>query len=636
MKTRLQQPFFYRPYPAFVQKQKASLFYCLSFLLMLFPALAPRGVAQTAPLKEFDYRFGGSGGEFLQHGIQTADGGYILAGESQSIISGDKTQNPVGYYDYWIVKLDENGIKSWDKTLGGTSFDYLLCIDQTTDGGYILGGYSLSGAGGDKTQASHGDEDYWIVKTDASGNKLWDASFGGDSTDVLRWIQQTTDGGYILCGFTDSDLSGDISESTRGGRDYWVVKTDANGNKLWDKRFGGSDFDQGNYVEETIDGGFIFAGFSASPVSGDKSQGNQGFSWTYDYWIVKTDASGTKQWDARFGGTSYDYLYNMKQTADGGYILGGYSESGIGGDKTQPNWGSVDYWLVKTDANGAKLWDMRYGSYDSDYAIDIHATSDGGYLFSGFSDSDAGGDKSQDNWGVLYTYDYWIVKTDATGNKLWDARYGGTEWEQLGVAFETTDGGYFLAGYSNSPISGDKTQSSQGFDDYWVVKLACSTALIYYADADHDLFGDPGNSIASCEIPKGYITDSTDCDDTNPNAYPGAPEIPGNGIDDDCDGDVDEIGTGIDGWNAGYEDFIVFPNPTSGQLTISLNSPAFKDADVEIVNAWGSKVYHEQLDPSGENIHRIILLSNDLPDGLYWISLTANGNVYHQKILLQK
>lgn len=422
----------------------------LSFLVLWLLHYSNHVLAQSAPVKEWDYRFGGSGGDFMYDVQQTLDGGYILCGNSQSNISGDKTQNAIGWYDYWILKTDANGVKEWDATYGGNQYEYLVAIRQTSDAGYILGGYTISGISGDVSQPSQGDFDYWIVKTDAQGVIEWDARFGGDSTDNLTSIIQTSDGGYLLGGFSISGLSGDKTQDSQGSYDFWIVKTDDAGVKEWDYRYGGSGYDQLNAVRQTTDGGYILIGTSESGASGDHTQSSWGMS---DYWIVKIDAEGTKEWDARFGGYSYDYLYDGLQTSDGGYLLGGYSESGASGDKSQPSQGSEDLWIVKTDADGVKEWDLRYGGLNNDYFVSVDTTSDGGYLFGGFSDSDAGADKTEDNCGVLYTYDYWVIKTDNEGNKQWDLDFGGDNWEQLGAAHPTIDGGFILGGYANSPVA---------------------------------------------------------------------------------------------------------------------------------------------------------------------------------------
>src|SRR5204863_448998 len=163
---------------------------------------------------------------------------------------------------------------------------------------------------------------------------------GGSSDEYLRALQQTADGGYILGGYSSSGISGDKTQASQGGLDYWIVKTDANGVKQWDARFGGSSDDFLYSLQQTADGEYILGGDSYSGISGDKTQTSQGDN---DYWIVRTDANGIKQWDARFGGSDFDFLYSLQQTADGGYILGGLSNSGISGNKTQASQGGYDY-----------------------------------------------------------------------------------------------------------------------------------------------------------------------------------------------------------------------------------------------------------------------------------------------------
>lgn len=145
-----------------------------------------------APVKQWDVDFGGNNLEQFAAAQQTTDGGYIIGGYSESGVSGDKTQGSRGASDYWVVKTDANGVKQWDARFGGTSVDELTCLQQTSDGGYILGGFSFSGAGGDKTQPSQGSNDYWIVKINANGVKQWDATFGGSSFDELYSLQQTS------------------------------------------------------------------------------------------------------------------------------------------------------------------------------------------------------------------------------------------------------------------------------------------------------------------------------------------------------------------------------------------------------------------------------------------------------------
>ncbi|MEO8149960.1 MAG: T9SS C-terminal target domain-containing protein, partial [Bacteroidia bacterium] len=428
----------------------------ISILLINFYFVFPQG-----PVKQWDVDLGAVDNEQLYGIQQTSDGGYIAGGYSESGISGDKTQSSWGSSDYWIVKTDSNGVKQWDARFGGTSADQLTALEQTADGGYILGGFSFSGIGGDKTQASRGHSDYWIVKTDSNGVMQWDARFGGDSLDELHSLQQTMDGGYILGGYSISAINGDQTNSRLGGKDYWIVKTDDNGIKQWDSRFGGAQFDELNSVKQTADKGFIMGGYSLSGVSGNKTQPNKG---SYDYWIVKTDSNGTKQWDADFGGLDEDWLTQLQQTNDGGYILGGWSWSGITGDKSQPSNGDNDYWIIKTDSNGLKLWDKDFGGNTNDYLFSIEQTIDRGYILGGYSSSGVSGDKTQPTQGGT---DYWLVKADINGVLQWDADFGGSDFDFLYAIKQTTDGGYIIGGYSSSGIGGDKTQMNKGVNDYW-------------------------------------------------------------------------------------------------------------------------------------------------------------------------
>lgn len=432
----------------------------LSFSLQL-------SVAQTAHTVAWDKTLGGSGEERLYSMQPTTDGGYILGGYSNSGISGEKSEGSRGNYDYWVVKLDASGNRIWDKTYGGNFADKLVSVIQTSDGGYILGGTSLSQISGDKTTARKGAEDYWLVKLDAAGNKLWDKTIGSDGSDYLQALQQTADGGYILGGYSRSLSSADKSQDTKGEEDFWIVKLDGSGNKVWDKTIGGNFWDYFYTLDQTADGGYILGGNSYSTTSGDKSQGLIGAG---DYWIVKLDAAGNKQWDKTIGGSNSESLYSVQQTADGGYILGGDSESNTGTFKSQNSKGGSDFWLVKLDQNGNKVWDKTIGGsgYETVYSNSTRQTSDGGYLVGGHTNSPVSGDKTEASRG---TYDYWIVKLDSLGNVKWDKTVGSTASDFLYGAHQTSDGGFIVGGYCNAGIGGDKSQASRGNTDFWIAKI---------------------------------------------------------------------------------------------------------------------------------------------------------------------
>ncbi|QMU31030.1 T9SS type A sorting domain-containing protein [Adhaeribacter radiodurans] len=420
--------------------------------------------------KLWDKTFGGGEHDDLSDIIATADGGYLLGGTSASGREGDKSDFPKGITDYWVIKINANGNKIWDKTLGGKDREILNDLEATPDGGYLLGGSSSSGKGYDKSEdnrheVGYGDNDYWFIKIDQNGSKLWDKSYGGNDSDELVAIRSTSDGGYVLAGTSSSYSGGDKSDFPKGITDYWVIKIKESNPATWNLRHGGTGNDGITAMVKTADGGYLLGGTSDSGTSGDKSQASKG---NQDYWIVKTDKQGKKLWDKTIGGSGMDNLTAIIVTADGGYLLGGYSDSGISGDKSQPSRGGVDYWLVKVDGTGKKLWDKVYGGNNSDNLTTLLSTMDGGYLLGGSSASGRSGEKSEAGKGNT---DFWILKIDALGKKVWDKTYGSNKNDNLAALINTSNGGYLLGGSSASGISGDKSQGLRGMQDYWVIRL---------------------------------------------------------------------------------------------------------------------------------------------------------------------
>jgi hypothetical protein len=443
-------------------------------------------VAQNPLVKQWDKRFGGNQQDWLESFVQTSDGGYLLGGYSASDSSGDKSQNSwlpgSGHYDFWVVKIDSIGNKQWDKRYGGIDTEELRSLKQTDDGGYILSGTSNSGITGDKSQPAWGLDDYWIIKIDSIGTKQWDKRFGGAGSEKLNYIDKTVDKGYILGGYTSTGISGDKSQPSWGSTDYWIVKTDSLGNKLWDKDYGGTDMENLSSVKQTRDKGYILGGYSYSGMNGDKTEDTRDttsstVNYRGDYWIVKTDSLGNKIWDKRFGGFINDYPSSLYETFDMGYVISGLSHSDSSGDKSQPSRGYFDYWVVKIDSLGNKLWDKRFGGSGSEgvYEADIAQTTDSGYVISGVSSSPISGDKTESNLGGQQC---WIVKINSTGIKQWDKTIHTTGFEPLCYGIQTKDTCYAFALQTMSGSGGDKTDSSRGSWDYWIIKFCDTTQNI--------------------------------------------------------------------------------------------------------------------------------------------------------------
>jgi hypothetical protein len=533
--------------------------------LLVFGMILNDAWGQTPLVKKWDYRYGGTSTEGLCELIQTDDGGYLLGGVSPSGAGGDRSESNRGLGDYWIVKLNAMGIKQWDKRFGGPDFEIILSLTQTKDGGYLLGGHSKSGIGGDKTQDCRGNYDYWVVKVDAQGGKMWDKRFGGANDDRLQSVLQTTDGGYLLGGYSSSDTSDDKTEHTRGADDYWLVKTDSTGNKLWDKRFGGDGSDMMWTIQRTLDGGYMLGGASNSNISGDKTDSSRGY---YDFWIVKIDSSGSKQWDKRYGGDGFDEIYTVILTSDKGYYLAGRSNSGMSGDKTQLSWGLHDFWVVKTDSAGNKQWDKRYGGNDNEDAFgNAIQTADGGFLLTGGSSSWAGGDKTEiNNMGSKQT---WTIKTDSSGVKQWDKTIYTWGRDEIGYGLQSSEGCYIFANYTNSHIGGYKTQSQQGGHDYWLVKLCDNiTAQAFYSFV---------SSADACSLVSGGSASATGVQGTPPYHY-----LWSTG---DTTAAVDSLAAGIYSVtatdNVGASDicFVTIRVSTPPVVTIATNSPIICSTD---------------------------------------------------------
>jgi hypothetical protein len=432
--------------------------------------------AQTVfpPPIEWQKNFGGTNDDRLRALAPTADGGFILGGFSDSApasgIYGNKTSQNLGNYDFWVVRVDAHGNSLWDRSYGGTNEDVLYSLQQTRDGGFVLGGYSLSGANGNKSSGNFGGYDFWVVRLSAGGNKLWDYSFGGTNDDYLRSLTETTDGGFMLGGQSLSEPGGNKTSPLYGMNDFWVVRLNANGQKLWDRSFGGIGADRLQSLQQTSDGGFILGGVSLSGISGNKASLGYGLN---DYWVVRIDGGGNKLWDRSFGGTDNDELLSLLQTTDGGFACGGFSWSGANGNKTSRNYGMTDFWFVRLDASGNKVWEQSFGGRDADSLRAMEQTTDGGFILGGVSSSGTTGTKITSFYGVT---DYWIVRINAVGNELWQQSIGGTGDEGIwGLAY---DGGFIFGGGSDSLVGGNKTSPNFGEYDYWVVKLQTDAARL--------------------------------------------------------------------------------------------------------------------------------------------------------------
>ena len=409
------------------------------------------------PIIKYQRTLGGSNDDNFSCMDRTRDSGMIAGGTSYSGISRQKTDTSRGGADYWIIKLDKKGNKQWDKTIGGSSNDFLVAIQQTRDGGYVLGGYSYSNKSGDKSANRIGFPDYWIVKLDTKGNKLWDKAIGvpdGYYSKILKSLQQTRDGGYILAGvqFGEEEYSEPVQ----------VVKLDSLGNTEWDTAFGNESVTA--VIQQTADDGYILGG----------SNYNRGLDEEY-YTVRKFDKQGSTVWNKDYHILEgyLSVLTALVQMKNGDYLLGGYSNGDKFGVKTEASRGGYDYWLLQIDSLGTVKDDKTIGGNDNDQLMSMDLTDDGGLILGGYSTSNASAEKTENNWDSsrLNTNDYWVVKLDSKKMIQWDKTVGGVDQDYLYSIKQIAPDQYLLGGYSLSGVSGDKTQPSRGGSDYWGVVL---------------------------------------------------------------------------------------------------------------------------------------------------------------------
>jgi hypothetical protein len=335
-------------------------------------------------------------------------------------IVGDTNSYGSGGTDVWLIKTDSQRNEIWNKTFGESKWDRGYSVQQTSDGGYII--IASKNYPDDNVAYDASDTEIspiWLIKTDSNGNKLWDRTFGGPQDFSGFSIQQTNDGGYIFTGSRYSSIS--------YSSDIWLVKTDSNGKSLWDKTFGRSHSENmGRYVQQTSDGGYILTG-STTNQSGEEYLDKK-------VWLIKTDAQGNEQWNRIFGlGTGS----SVQQTSDGGYIVEDFLP--IPGNESIST--PIPSKLIKTDANGNKLWEADAGS-----GISVQQTSDGGYITTG------------------------IIKTDAYGHKLW-----ATESLSVTSIHQIVEGGYIAI--IDDLVGNDTSSSSNSHDlftgnrNIWLIKI---------------------------------------------------------------------------------------------------------------------------------------------------------------------
>ncbi|MEW4923233.1 hypothetical protein [Algibacter sp. 2305UL17-15] len=418
---------------------------------------APKPVEKSL---DFVITFGGSLNESAQSITKTSDGGYVILGHTQSM-DADVENKTNTSFDYWLLKFSSTNELQWQKTYGGSDDDRGSDIIQTSDGGYAIIGYSKSNNG--DTTENFGFNDFWVVKLDSSGTISWEKSLGFSGADNGNALIQTKDGGYLVTGVLDVSASNGQGNSKikltkrHAGGDYWAIKLNANGEKQWSKFYGGTFTDTPYDAIETADNDFLIVGSSDSAdVDINNNKG------TYDFWVIKISETGTLLWEKSFGGSGIDEAWGIVASDDGNYVIVGDTRSN---DKdVSKNNGAADVFLIKISTNGNLIWQKTFGGSSFDTARSISKTNSGGYLISGSSRSsniDVSENKGQN--------DAWVLKLDANANLEWQKTVGGSNIDIAFDAVELNDGSVIAVGETSS--SDLDIKENKGFSDVLIFKI---------------------------------------------------------------------------------------------------------------------------------------------------------------------
>ncbi len=419
---------------------KPSFFLNLNLIRFLSFVLFGINAYGQAPIIQWQKALGGLVQDEAYKVIPTSDGGYITIGYAASTDGDLVNINGIGA---WIIKLNNLGVIQWQRKQGLSNRQQILDVKQTSDGGFVMVG---STEGSTNAIPNQGGKDFLVLKLNNLGVVEWQKAYGGGDDEKAFSVQQTTDGGYIVAGKSNNydgniyPVNGDVI-GFHGGTDGWIIKINSIGVLQWQNTLGGTGHEDFSSVIQIIDGGYVTAG-------------NYGIS----FWLTKYNSNGVVLWNKTF--LNSDEAFSVQQTTDGGFILAGSSVSNIY-TITSPN-----FTVIKVTSEGIVEWRKDYGGSNGDYAYSIIQESDGSYIVAGSTSSSYSGDLTVTNGET----DCWIIKISSTGNIIWKKRIGGGNIDVAYDINKTTDGGYIMAGRTNS-TAGDVTGFHGGLSDAWIVKL---------------------------------------------------------------------------------------------------------------------------------------------------------------------
>jgi len=430
----------------------------------------------------FSKTFGGDQEDYFGTIVRTADGGYLMAGNTASGNgNGDIPSSPAvgGNLDMFIVKTSADGKKQWVTTIGGDNNDYARSIAICPDGsGYMIAGYSASSSSGD-IPVTRGQFDMAIVKIDLNGKKQWVKTFGGYGSDEAHSITVSKDGrSFLVAGSSTTDNDGDIpkihTKTFAFFSEIIVLSLTPDGNLEWIKNYGGNFSEDVKSIIASPDGsGYVMSGYTSSDNNGDIPPAHDKSNGLTDMLVLKIGLDGAKQWVKTFGGKGFDWVTDVAPSHGGnGYVLTGMTESNGTGD-IPPSLGESDMVAIEVDADGNKQWLKTYGGNQDDDAFAITAIPEGGYLLTGNTSTNENGDVPKNHTAGIASMDLMVVRLNNDGSIKWLKTYGGNNNDPGTAATLASDGGFVISGLTASSNSFDVpvNHGSEGVNDAWVIRV---------------------------------------------------------------------------------------------------------------------------------------------------------------------
>ncbi|MBA3647533.1 MAG: T9SS type A sorting domain-containing protein [Chitinophagales bacterium] len=535
-------------------------------LILLFFKASFCNAQQNFKIK-WQKTYGGSKTEVANRIEQTSDSGFIVCGYTAS-----KDKQVSGYHggdDAWVIRTTKRGKLIWQKALGGSDYDEITSIKPLATGGYIACGYSISNDG--DIHENHGSWDAWLCKLDFEGNIIWSKTYGGSSIDIAYGIVNTNDGGYTFAGSTSS-VDGDVT-GNNGEDDIWIVKVDSSGNIQWQRCYGGTFSEVGYSIQTAFSNGYIISGVTAS-LDGDVLDHHNTSNNYTDEWVLRIDSSGKLLWENALGGANEDVAYDAEPTLDGGFIVAGFSNS-IGGDIGN-NKGEKDAWITKLDSVGNLQWQKNLGGSKDDKGNSVKQVRDGGYIVAISTYSDDG--QVNDLHGKD---DIWVVKLNNRGTIEQSITLGGSDYEEATCIQQTFDGGFVVCGGTTSS-DGDVTKN-RGQDDFWVVRLEPSV-IDSNVLVENKMIFSAGKTLSNTE---SFLS--------------------------------------------------ISPTITTGtfQLNLQTTNTNTDQATIQVFNSIGQLVLSKQVVVNDGMLNMAITLDAAVPKGIYFIRLKTGNQQYSGKVVYQ-